>query len=867
MKQLPSSYNHLEIEAKWSANWEKNGVYRSEIADSEAERFVVDTPPPTVSGSLHVGHVFSYTHTDLIARYNRMKGKKVYYPMGWDDNGLPTERRVQNKFGLRCNPKLPYDANWKPQEADKDRPIEEVSRRNFTEACSIVTAEDEAAFEALWRRNALSVDWSKTYATIDAHCRKISQLSFIDLVEKGHLYNADSPSIWDIDFQTALAQADLEDRPRNSFFHYVRFGIEGGGEFTVATTRPELIAATFAICVHPDDERFNSYIGKRAISPLFRIPLPIEASSHVDPTKGTGVMMVSTFGDNSDVDYWKRARVPARLIVGRDGKLLQLDLSKAPFASIDPEYGNANYQKLAQLPIEKARKKIVELLAEENSGPFPGTNGLTQESKPTEQVVKYYEKGDRPVEFITTRQWFIKLLDKKEALIAQGEKINWHPAHMRSRYSNWVDGLAHDWCISRQRYFGVPFPVWYPVLDNGGIDYDNPIFATADQLPVDPLSDTPKGYQESQRDKPGGFSGDPDVMDTWATSSMTPQLMSHWGLDGNRHKKLFPMDIRPQSHEIIRTWAFYTILKAYLHEKEIPWKNVIISGWILDPDRKKMSKSKGNTITPLHLIDQYSADGVRYWASRARLGVDTAFDEKVFKIGQKLTNKLFNVAKFVLGQIDAAGNPKLSNADIKEPLDKALALFLLQTSKKATEAFDKFDYSQALQESESSFWFFCDSYVELVKGRSYDLNLGNAQLSALSTLRLALSVFIRLFAPFIPYMTEELWSWEFAEQSESVHRAKWPNSSDFEGIELNSEPTLLDVSSSLLSAIHSAKTSQQKSLGAPLSSLELAVQSESLEIAKLSSGDLARAAKLQEGVIAFVSAEQIGAKITFKEQP
>ncbi len=866
MKELPKSYSHIECEAKWSQHWDEQKVYAADLSGPRSERFVVDTPPPTVSGSLHVGHVFSYTHTDLITRYQRMRGKQIFYPMGWDDNGLATERRVQNKLGIRCNPSLPYNPEWKPKQAPegmKAQDAEQISRQNFIEACALVTAEDEVAFENLWRHLALSLDWKQNYATIDSHCRKISQLSFLDLVEKKLLYTAESPTMWDVDFQTALAQADLEDRNRPAAMHQIRFGIEGGGEITIATTRPELIAADFAICAHPDDPRYKHLFGKRAISPLFRAPLIIEPSTAVDPEKGSGIMQISTFGDAADVDYWKRARVPARIIVGKDGRILPIKFGEAPFESLDPEYANKNFSQLIGLPVERARKKMIELLAQENSGPFDGTTGTVSEAKPLEHPVKFYEKGERPIEFITTRQWFVRILDFKKELVEQGEKIEWHPSYMRSRYTNWVQGLAHDWCISRQRFFGVPFPVWYKLDAAGVADYSQPIYATPEMLPVDPLADVPPGYQAEQRDKPNGFSGDPDVMDTWATSSLTPQLMSHWKLDEARHQKLFPMDIRPQSHEIIRTWAFYTIAKAWMHENEIPWKNVIISGWILDPDRKKMSKSKGNTITPGHLLEQFSADGVRYWAARARLGVDTAFDEKVFKIGQKLSTKLFNAAKFVLMQIQSGQ----AGGKVTEPLDLSMLAYLRDTVARATDCFERFDYAQALQESEECFWFFCDNYLELAKGRSYETSLGGAHASAVTTLDQCLRTFLRLFAPIMPYVTEEIWSWRYSENGSSVHRASWPSASEFAGLDLALGRGPLDIAAKALSAVYAAKTAQQKSLGAPLRAMTVRGQQSELDVLNLSTGDIKRAGKLLAGEIQFTTSEdsEMKAELVFEE--
>ncbi len=697
MQEIPKKYQHGEAEQKWMERWESLGIYRWDDSLPRENTFVVDTPPPTVSGSLHVGHVFSYTHTDIIVRYQRMQQRNIMYPMGWDDNGLPTERRVQNKFGITCNPHLAYDPNWKPEDAADPKQRIEVSRPNFIEACALVTDEDEAAFEALWRRLGLSVEWQQQYATIDERCRHISQLSFLDLVERGHVFNAESPTMWDVGFQTALAQADLEDREKQGAFHDIRFGVEGGGEIVIATTRPELLPACIAVVAHPSDERYKDYFGKNAVTPLFEAVVPIVASEHADPEKGSGIMMICTFGDAADVEWWKSSGLPIRQIIGKDGRLKPVAFGEEPFISRNPERAAAAYAEIVGKSAKQAKAKVAEMLAEDASDADGAGRALIGEPKPTQQMVKFYEKGEQPIEFITTRQWFIKVLDYKSQLLEQGAKIEWHPAHMRSRYDHWVEGLAHDWCISRQRFFGVPFPVWYPVSADGVVGYSSPIYAEPDSLPIDPLSDTPPGYKPEQRGEPGGFVGDPDVMDTWATSSLTPQIVSKWGLDEARHQKLFPMDMRPQSHEIIRTWAFYTIVKAWMHEQQIPWKHVVISGWILDPDRKKMSKSRGNVVTPQHLLDEYSSDAVRYWTGRARLGVDTAFDDKVFKTGRKLVTKIFNASRFVLMQIADTEASERSVSAITEPLDRAYVENLRGVISSATKAFDRFDYAAALQ--------------------------------------------------------------------------------------------------------------------------------------------------------------------------
>ena len=825
MPEIPKKYKHLEIEDKWRQRWDEWEIYKWDPSLPRDQTFVVDTPPPTVSGSLHVGHVFSYNHEDLLVRYQRMIGKNIAFPMGWDDNGLPTERRVQNLLGIRCNPHLPYDPDWKPDpKGGKRKDIEEVSRRNFIEACGVVTEEDEKAFEHLWRHLGLSIDWSQQYATIDDHCRRISQLSFLDLVEKGQVYNVESPTMWDIDFHTAVAQAEVEDRPRQGLFYDLRFGVEGGGELLIATTRPELLGACIAVVAHPDDERYQKLFGKYAITPLYGARVPIVAADHADPEKGTGILMVCTFGDAMDVEWWKASGLPLKQLIGRDGKVLPATFGEGAFESVDTAAAQRAHDEIAGLYISKAKKRVAELLAEEGS--LSGWSGpaLVGEPKPTDQIVKFFEKGDRPLEFVTTRQWFIRTLEHKEALLAQGDKIQWHPSHMKTRYTHWVEGLNQDWCISRQRHFGVPFPVWYAVDDSGEPDYSSPFYADPSTLPMDPQTDVAPGYTEDQRDQPGGFTAEPDVMDTWATSSMTPQIQSYWGIDPERHAKLFPMDIRPQAHDIIRTWAFSTIVKAWMHEGEIPWYHVILSGWILDPDRKKMSKSKGNVVTPDDLLVEWSSDAVRYWAARARLGTDTAFDPSVFKVGRRLAMKIFNASRFVLMQVDGAGGEVPGPEHIADPLDLALIDRLRSVTEQATRFFEAFDYAAALQVIEESFWQFCDHYLELVKLRSYSDEDTPGRRSALAALGLGLNTYLRLLAPFQPFVTEEVWSWSFAGEgkTKSVHTSAWPKIGEFEVVPQPEVESTFEAAVEVMSAIRGAKTIGQKSLRWPVATLEIA---------------------------------------------
>ncbi|UJR80976.1 valine--tRNA ligase [Sandaracinus amylolyticus] len=841
---LPPHFDAGAAEARWDGVWEKAGIYRWDSSRKREETFVVDTPPPTVSGSLHMGHVFSYTHTDVLVRQRRMRGMNVFYPMGWDDNGLPTERRVQNYFHVRCEPNVPYEGEGfaakfelaSDEKRKKERPTI-VSRRTFIELCQRVTHEDEKAFEGLFRRIALSVDWTQTYATIDDRSRTLAQLSFLDLFEKGHLYSIEAPTFWDVDFQTAVAQAEMEDRDKPGAFHHIEFGVEGTSDrFVIATTRPELLPACVGVTAHPDDERFKNLFGKRAVTPLFKAPVPIFPSELADPKKGTGILMVCTFGDQTDVQWWREQGLALRVIVQRDGRLRPVQFGSDEFPSLDPDAANAVYAELAGKTLAQAQKAIVEKLKDPSGSATGNGAPLQGDPKPIQHAVKHYEKGDRPLELVISRQWFVKLMAQKDAMLGKGDQIQWHPDFMRLRYRNWTENLGLDWCVSRQRYFGVPIPCWYPIGADGAIDYAKPLLPSREQLPIDPLSHAPTGYTESQRNQPGGFTGDPDVFDTWFTSSLTPQIGSGWLLDPERHKKLFPADIRPQSHEIIRTWAFYTIAKALLHEGSVPWHHVVISGWILDPDRKKMSKSAGNVVTPIDLLDTYTSDAVRYWAASARLGTDTQFasdqelKNKKWRAGlegKRLVTKLFNAGKFVLGQ---TADAPASGHGITHELDRAFVAELRALIERTSASFAELDYAHALQETEQFFWSrFTDTYLELAKIRARgDVGDAAGRTSAVAALRLGLNVLLRLFAPVLPYITEEVWSWAFAAESghASIHRAPWPTIAELGDVPMPSDPGALQCAIDALTAINKAKTERGASVGRVVDQLELRTNEE-----------------------------------------
>ena len=754
------------LEAKWNARWDAEGTYRFGRERARADVYSIDTPPPTVSGSLHVGHVFSYTHTDVIARFQRMRGKAVFYPMGWDDNGLPTERRVQNYYGVRCDPSLPYDPGFEPPEKAGKQAVS-VSRPNFIELCNRLTAEDEKAFEHLWRHLGLSVDWSMTYATIDRRAQRVSQTAFLRLLRRGAAYQLEAPTLWDVDFRTAVAQAELEDREQPGAYHRIRFARPGlpsspgaGGYVEIETTRPELIAACVALVAHPDDERYKPLFGTHVTTPLFGVSVPVRAHALADPGKGSGIAMICTFGDITDVTWWRELSLPVRAVIMPNGALRPVSWGTDGWESRDPAGAQQAYDQLANLSAAKARARSVELLQE--------SGDLIGEPRPITHAVKFFEKGDRPLEIITSRQWFIKTVDHQEALVARGGELQWHPEYMRHRYDNWVNGLTGDWCISRQRFFGVPFPLWYPLRADGSIDYQRPLVPDESRLPMDPSTDVPDGYDAVQRGEPNGFVADPDVMDTWATSSMTPQIAGGWLEDTDLYGRVFPMDLRPQGHDIIRTWLFTTVLRSHLEQNALPWTHAAVSGFVTDPDRKKMSKSKGNVVTPMGLLESHGSDGVRYWAASGRPGADTVFDPGQMKVGRRLAIKLLNAARFALMQADPRG-------PIVEPLDRGMLSSLSQLVGDSTDQLEAYDYARVLERTERFFWSFCDDYLELVKARRYGDFTPDAAASANSAMLVALSTLLRLFAPYLPFVTEEVWSWW---RPGSIHQATWPTSDE-----------------------------------------------------------------------------------------
>ncbi|PWE18051.1 valine--tRNA ligase [Marinicauda salina] len=807
MKPFPKKYKPQEAEADCRRRWADDEAFKWDPAQPAESDYVIDTPPPTVSGSLHVGHVYSYTQADIIARYFRMSGRNVLYPIGWDDNGLPTERLVEKVKKVRGGT---------------------MAREEFVDLCREVIPPYEQQFRDLFSRLALSVDWSREYQTISDESRQVSQMSFLDLYRKGLLERRLEPTLWDPADRTAIAQAEVEEKEREGKLNQIPFEIEGGGEpAVIATTRPELIGACGALIIHPEHPRAAELIGKRAITPLYNVPVPIVGDEAVDPEKGTGVVMCCTFGDVQDIAWWRAHKLPLRLVIDQAGKMKDsLPIGTDEWPSLDPESARATVDALAGLKAEKAKAAILEMLSE---------RGLILKQDVTEQVVPVAERSGAPLEIIVTPQWFIRTLDFKDEILAKGREITWRPEYMRQRFESWVEGLKWDWAISRQRHFGVPLPVWYSKRpgEEGKI-----IVAEADELPVDPTADAPKGYA------PDEVEPERDVMDTWATSSVSPQLVTRsinedLALDYEAHKRLFPMALRPQAHDIIRTWAFYTIVKALHHEQDVPWRNIAISGWCLASDGSKMSKSKGNIIDPVKLLDEYGVDAVRYWTGTSRLGHDTVTSPNTLQQGKRLVTKLWNAVKLAHMALEQAEiDPVSPAADIasgaiSHPLDQWLLGRLSETVAKATEAFETYEYAQALRATEDFFWrTYCDNYLEIVKRRTrFEGAPDDGQRSALHTLFHASDILIRLYAPFTPYVTDtlhELLHGSEDEAAPTVHaRGSWPKADDQAEAGVFRDEG--DAFVAILAAARKVKSELQVSMRAPVTTLTVSGAESGLE--------------------------------------
>ena len=894
-----SGYSFIETEQKFQKKWEKDQIYSFDPS-SDRKTFVIDTPPPTVSGSLHIGHAFSYIQTDIIARFQRMRGKNVFYPMGWDDNGLPTERRTQNLYAVKYDPKKSFDPSF---QAEKAKPSQKrgraefrpISRENFIQLVRAQLKEDESEYKKFMQRLGLSVDWRLNWRTIEPLAQSLAQLSFLDLYKKGFVENRLSPVLWDTQFQTAVAQADTEDRPRQGFYWRITFKTaDQRDEFAIATTRPEMLPACVAIAAHPEDDRYKKLLGRKALTPLFERQVPILPSTHADPEKGTGILMICTYGDMEDASFCQKHNLPVLSLIDEEGFLKGLLFDKEPFKSERPDQAQAFYSRLKALRAGQARLKIVDLLKEKKL--------LRGEPVSALQHIKFYEKGDFPLEILPKRQWYIKTLERRGELLRQGRKIKWHPPEMRKRYEQWVEALNQDWCISRQRPYGVPFPVWHLNDGLGQADYSRAVvpdkrefyhekdlgrfmilggysptegkdymeYITAPggrlALPIDPFKQCPKGMSEGQRNRPGGFSADANVMDTWNVSSLTPYINSGWILNAERHEKLFPADLRPQSHEIIRTWAFYSIAKAWFHEKAIPWRSVVISGWALNPQRKKMSKSKGKTFKPDQIIKEYGVDSLRYWSGKARLGRDTVIDENSLKTGRRLVTKIFNAGRFVLSQAgDEPFNEERVLRRVATPLDRAWLAGLLEEKIQALKSLEDYRHALALEIIEKSFWSFCDNYLEMAKARAYQMKDRPEGISARSSLDYSLYLFLKLFAPYLPHITEELWQKRYVKESLSAQKSLYREERALQKIReelCNGGPSsfkpksLLERAFLLLAQIRKAKTASGKSQAVALKSLQITAEPKFLREFALYREDMAKTVRVPVEAIALVEGDE-----------
>ena len=755
---MKTIYNPKESEKKYKLYWEKNKIYTFN-PNSTKPIYSIDTPPPTVSGKMHIGHAFSYSQQDFVIRYKRMQGYNIFYPFGTDDNGLPTERLIEK------------EKNITPQK---------VGRKEFIKIClNTLNKELRPKYIQDWKSIGISCDWSIFYTTINKHCQKISQKSFIDLYKQKREYRKRTPFMWCPECQTAIAQVELKDKEKESQFVYIKFDTSINKPIVIATTRPELMPACIAIHVHPKDKKYKEFINQKAKIPFFNREVKIYANEDVDPDFGSGAVYHCTFGDMDDAEWIEKFKIQPIEIMDKDGTL------------------NEKAGKYQGLNSKQARKAIIEDLQKA---------GLIQKIEPIKHVVNTHERCDTEIEILMTDQWFIKYLDLKQQFLKQGSKLNWYPKHMKNRYDNWVKGLKYDWCISRQRYFGIPFPVWYCKKCN------EIILADESQLPVDPLTDKPK--DPCPKCKSTSFEPEKDILDTWATSSLTPQIVA--SLFPKLYKKLYPMNLRPQAHDIISFWLFNTVVKSYLHNKINPFEDVVISGWALDPKGKKMSKSKGNIIEPQEMIQKYSADCLRFWAASSKLGEDLPFQEKELVAAQRLTTKLWNASKFSFSHLE---NYKLQKPKKLEILDLWLLIKLNQLVKSSTDAFDKYEYSRTKIETENFFWnIFCDYYLEIIKDRLYNSNKRGQQqkISAQYTLHYSLLTILKLLAPITPFITEEVYQHYYAkkEKCKSIHISSWP---EYDPKLINKKAEKIgDKTIQLISEVRKFKSKNNKSLKTPV---------------------------------------------------
>lgn len=761
---LDKKYNAQEKETKWLNYWNENKIY--EFKPDQREVFSIDTPPPTVNGKIHIGHIFSYSQTEMIARYKRLRGFNIFYPFGFDDNGLPSERLVEKEQGKKAH---------------------EIGREEFSKLCYETTDKYEAEFQELFSKMGVSTDWDIHYKTVSPSTIKISQASFLDLINKGHCYHKESPALWCNECLTSIAQAELETKTIQTTFNYINFKtVEDGEEFTIATTRPELLPAIVCVFVNPNDDAHNHLIGKTAHIPVIDVEVPIMADEKVAIDKGTGVVMCCTFGDQTDIEWWKKYNLPLKYIFTDNGRIIDEV----------PNYGG--------LKIKEARKQIIEDLQ---------AGGFVVKIEELEHEVQTHERCGKEVEYSVMKQWFIDIMNHKEDFLKIGSEIKWHPEHMKSRYNEWVENIMWDWCISRQRYFGVPFPVWYCK------DCGEPIFARLEDLPVNPLVDKP--HIDSCKCGCTEFIPETDVMDTWATSSVTPLINMRYGEKENYESFLKPMSIRTNASEIIRTWDFYTIVKSFYHFGTRPWDNVMISGFVMANKGEKISKSKGNSkVEPIDLIGQYSADVIRYWAGSGRLGTDIVFSEETLLRGRKLVNKLWNVAKFIEMHLSDYENKEFNDY---EYIDKWILGKYQEMESGFIKYLDEYEVGLALNHLEKFFWNFCDNYIEIVKHRLYrPEEFGEVpRYSGQKTVYTLLYKLLQDFSIFFPFITEEIYQ-ELYHDNKSIHLTQIePLNFDFKD-EIKNGDIMIDI----ISQARGEKTNNNVSLKTPIKNFELSVNEE-----------------------------------------
>ena len=759
---LDKKYNFKEKEEKWMNYWEDENIY--EFKPDKREVYSIDTPPPTVNGKIHIGHIFSYSQAEMIARYKRIKGYNVFYPFGFDDNGLPSERLVEKEQGKKAH---------------------EIGREEFSKLCYDTTTRYENDFKKLFKRAGFSADINNAYKTVSPSSTKISQLSFLELAEKNACYHKESPALWCNECLTSIAQAELETKTIKTMFNYINYETTDGETFTIATTRPELIPAIVCVFVNPEDDKHKHLIGKTAHIPVIDVEVPILADDKVAIDKGTGVVMCCTFGDQTDIEWWKKYNLPLKNIFTKDGKIIDEV----------PNYGG--------LKIKQARVKIIE--------DFDKAGYLVKQEE-LEHEVQTHERCGKEVEYTVMKQWFIDIMNHKKDFIEIGNKIKWYPEHMQVRYNEWVENVMWDWCISRQRYFGVPFPVWY-CKKCGKVK-----LAKREDLPVNPLVDKPTSPCECGCNE---FIPEKDIMDTWQTSSVTPLLNMRYGEKDNYEDILKPMSLRCNAHDIIRTWDFYSIVKSYYNFGIKPWENVMISGFVMANKGEKISKSKNNSkMEPFELLENYGADIVRYWAGSGKLGTDIVFNDETFLRGKKLINKIWNVSKFIEMHLSDYKDKKIDNY---EYVDKWILGSFQEMEKGFIKYLDDYEVGLALNHLEKFFWNFCDNYIEIVKHRLYrPEEFGDvARYSGQKTVYTILYKLLQDFSIFFPFITEEIYQ-ELYHDKKSIHLTEIkPLEFDFSN-EVKNGNSLVDI----ISYVRGEKSNNNVSLKTVVKELNISCSAE-----------------------------------------